>query len=106
MNSIPARSGVRLELPAEQEEVAGAADTAAAELTGSPAALAAALERLTEARERPETDLREWERSAAVMDILPPAEPGVSTGPFRTHPPTEERVEYLNSLTESAETSR
>jgi hypothetical protein len=38
-----------------------AAGAAAAELTGSPAALASALERLTEARDRPETDLREWE---------------------------------------------
>ena len=83
-----------------------AADAAAAELTGSPAALAAALERFTEARERPEADLRERERSVAVMDILLPAKPDVSTGPFCTHPPTAERVEYLNSLTESAETSQ
>lgn len=34
-------------------------DVAAAELTGSPAALASALEWLTEARDRPETDIRE-----------------------------------------------
>ena len=83
-----------------------AADAAVAELTGSPAALAAALERLTEARRRPKADLREWERSVAVMDILPPEEPDVSTGPFRTHPPTAERVEHLSSLTEPVEVSR
>ena len=83
-----------------------AADAAAAELMGSPAALAAALERLTEARRRPKADLREWERSVAVMDILPPEEPDVSTGPFRTHPPTAERVEHLSSLTEPVEVSR
>ena len=40
------------------------------------------------------------------MDILPPEEPDVSTGPFRTHPPTAERIEYLSSLTESVETPR
>lgn len=40
-----------------------AADVAAAELTRSPAALAGTLKRLTEARDRPETDLREWKRS-------------------------------------------
>lgn len=79
------------------------ADIAAAELTGSPAALASALARLDDARNVPETDLREWERSAAVMDILPPAESDVSTGPFRTHPPTEKRIEYLEELTVSAE---
>lgn len=83
-----------------------AADVAAAELTGSPAALAGALERLTEARDRPETDFREWEHSVAAMGILPPPEPGVSTGPFRTHPPVETRVEHLRSMTESAETER
>ncbi len=83
-----------------------AADVAAAELTGAPAALASALERLSETRGRPETDLREWERSVAVMDILPPSEPDLSTGPFRTHPPVERRVEYLGSMTEAAETRR
>jgi len=43
----------------------------------------ATLKRPNNARERPEADLRE--RSAAVVDFLPPAEPGVSTGPFRIH---------------------
>jgi len=40
-----------------------AADVAAAELTGSPAALASAIGTLTDARDRPDTDLREWEQS-------------------------------------------
>ena len=40
------------------------------------------------------------------MDILPPPEPGVSTGPSRIHPPVETRVEHLKSTTESAETER
>lgn len=81
-----------------------AADVAAAELTGSPAALAGALERLSAARERPETDLREWEGAVAAMDILPPTEDDVSTGPFRTHPPTADRIRYLRDLTAEMET--
>lgn len=82
-----------------------AADAAAAELTGSPAALASALERLTDARERPDVDLREWEGAVAAMDVLPPPEPDVSTGPFRTHPPTADRIRYLRALTVEAETT-
>ena len=35
------------------------------------------------------------------MDI-PPPEPGVATGSFRTHSPVEIRVEHLGSMTESA----
>ena len=35
------------------------------------------------ARECPEADLQE--RSAAVIGVLPPAEPGASTGSFRIH---------------------
>ena len=82
------------------------ADVAAAELTGSPAALASAIEALSDARGRPETDLRDWEESVAVMDILPPAEPDVSTGPYRTHPSAEDRVEYLRETIFSAEAER
>lgn len=80
------------------------ADAAAAELTGSPAALAAALRRLDEARGPPETDLRDWERSVAVLDILPSDGPDISTGPFRTHPPTDERIAVLRDTTVAAET--
>ncbi|PSQ37014.1 hypothetical protein BRD05_01465 [Halobacteriales archaeon QS_9_70_65] len=40
------------------------------------------------------------------MGLLPPPEPGVSTGPSRIHPPVETRVEHLKSTTESAETER
>ena len=79
------------------------ADAAAAELTGDPAALASALRRLDAARERPSTDLREWEGAVAVLDVLPPAEPGLAAGPFRTHPSTEARIERLRRLVGSAE---
>ena len=81
------------------------ADAGAAELTGDPAALASALRRLDDARARPDTDLREWEQSVAVMDILPPTESDVTTGPFRTHPDTDERIEYLRERVESLETA-
>ncbi|WP_197424831.1 M48 family metallopeptidase [Natronomonas sp. CBA1123] len=81
------------------------ADAGAAELTGDPAALASALRRLGDARTRPETDLREWEHSVAVMDILPPAASDITTGPFRTHPATEDRIEHLRNRTESLETA-
>lgn len=79
------------------------ADAAAAELTGSPAALASALRKLDAERDAPETDLREWERSVAVADILPPTDADASTGPFRTHPSTEARLEHLEKLTRAAE---
>ncbi|MFQ3318347.1 MAG: hypothetical protein ACI8UR_000856 [Natronomonas sp.] len=65
----------------------------------SPAALASALA-------RPQTDLRDWDRSVAVMDILPPAEPEVVDGAVPPpYPPTAERVEYLRNLVETAETA-
>jgi heat shock protein HtpX len=78
------------------------ADAGAAALTGSPAALASALRRLDEERRAPETDLREWERSAAALDILPPSV-GEATGPFDTHPSTEARIERLRRLAAAAE---
>ena len=74
------------------------ADVGAVALTGSPAALASALETLDEGRRRPETDLRDWEASVAAIDILPPAGGEVDTGPFRTHPSTEKRIERLKSM--------
>lgn len=81
-----------------------AADAGAAALTGSPAALASALERLDDERGRPGTDLRDWERSAAALDILPPAEREAGTGPFRTHPSTDARIDRLRQLAERAAT--
>ncbi len=71
------------------------ADAGAAALTGSPAALASALETLAERRAKPTTDLREWEQSVATMDILPPADPSLDAGPFRTHPSTGDRITAL-----------
>jgi heat shock protein HtpX len=79
------------------------ADTAATTLTGSPSALASALQRLDEERRTPETDLREWEDSVTAIDILPPSEREGATGPFRTHPSTDARIERLQRMAADAE---
>jgi len=79
------------------------ADAGAVALTGSPAALAAALTKLSEQRETPTTDLRQWEQSAGALDILPPADRHQATGPFRTHPSTDARIERLRQQVVDAE---
>lgn len=79
------------------------ADAGATALTGSPAALASALGKLSEKRERPTTDLREWEQSVGALDILPPSDREHATGPFRTHPSTEKRIERLRQQVAEAE---
>jgi len=79
------------------------ADAGAVALTGSPAALAAALSKLTEQRETPTTDLRQWEQSAGALDILPPADQYQATGPFRTHPSTDARIKRLRQQVVDAE---
>ncbi|MWV38363.1 M48 family metalloprotease [Natrialba sp. INN-245] len=75
-----------------------AADRAAAELTGSPGALASALETLHDARGRPDEDLRDFRRSAGALDILPPDEKRRASDLFRTHPTTERRIAALRSM--------
>lgn len=79
------------------------ADRAGARLSGNPAALASALETLSDDRSRPAEDKRTWVQSAGVLDILPP-ETDQSPSPwFRTHPPTEKRIEQLQELAIEAE---
>lgn len=70
-----------------------AADSAAIELTGEPAALASALAAMDETRSTPDTDLREWEQSLSALDILPPDATADITGRFPTHPPTATRID-------------
>ena len=79
------------------------ADAGAVALTGSPAALAGALTKLSEQRETPTTDLRQWEQSTGALDILPPADQKQATGPFRTHPSTDARIERLRQQVVDAE---
>ncbi len=75
-----------------------AADRGAAELTGEPSTLASALETLHDVRSRPTRDARDFKRSAGVLDILPAADQQRFGGLFRTHPETETRVRYLESM--------
>lgn len=81
------------------------ADAGAVALTGSPTALASALERLDSERAKPTTDLRDWEASITALDILPPADRERATGPFRTHPSTEARIARLRQQVVTAERS-
>lgn len=81
-----------------------AADRGAARLTGSPAALASALERLDDSRTKPGRDLRRWHDSAGALDILPSDEMRLRyDGALRTHPPTENRIERLRELARETE---
>lgn len=75
-----------------------AADRGAARLTGDPGALASALRELDGGRGTPSEDKRVWAKSASVLDILPTEDEGGPVGLFRTHPPTERRIDYLQDL--------
>ena len=77
-----------------------AADRAAAAVTGDPAALAAAIERLDSATERPSTDLRERTRTVDALAVHPTLDPERDGGGglFATHPATERRLERLRRL--------
>jgi|AntRauTorcE11898_2_1112593.scaffolds.fasta_scaffold00040_38 heat shock protein HtpX len=80
-----------------------AADAGGVALTGSPAALASALATLSEQRQTPTADPREWEQSVGALDILPPSDREHATGPFRTHPSTQKRIERLQQQVAAAE---
>ncbi len=78
-----------------------AADSAAARVTGDPAALASALSRLDgDAKTPPSADLREHSRSLDALSILPALDPSVErrSGLRASHPPTARRVERLEGL--------
>lgn len=71
------------------------ADRVGAEISGRPASLASALQKLeAEARRRP----MELNPSAAHLAIVNPLRAGGFSGLFRTHPPTEERVRRLEEM--------
>ncbi|MFD1600324.1 M48 family metalloprotease [Halobellus rarus] len=105
-----------------------AADQAAAEITGSPAALASALKRLDQdISETPNRDLREASgiSSLSILPLEPEELEKVMLGPegntepsywwlrkrlhrferwlFRTHPPTDDRIEQLAAYERSQE---
>ncbi|RQG91469.1 peptidase M48 [Natrarchaeobius halalkaliphilus] len=84
-----------------------AADDGAAAITGDPAALASALERLDDDLERrPTTDLRERDTASAFAIVPSPWDEHrffdrtrwfVARKLFGTHPPTETRIERLRA---------
>jgi heat shock protein HtpX len=77
-----------------------AADSTAATVTGSPAALASALRTLDERiDEMPSEDLREAS-DLSSLSILPLDPEAV----FETHPPTDRRIDVLTSLSEECGT--
>jgi heat shock protein HtpX len=72
-----------------------AADRGAAAVTGDPAALAAALERL-EGDPRPERDARLAFAAANVVPLYDPS--GLLARTMRTHPDTGDRVRRLRAM--------
>lgn len=85
------------------------ADRAAARLTGDPAALATAIERLTDDPVRPEADARVHDSQLRPLCIVPfdtgepaPTEAGLVVD-APTHPPVTRRVENLRSVTADIE---
>lgn len=73
-----------------------AADEGGAELSGKPRALASALRKLEAGVER--TELRGGNPATAHMFIVHPFGGGGVTGLFRSHPPTEKRIERLQGM--------
>jgi len=81
-----------------------AADRGAAVITGRPSALASALLRISGEMDRvPEEDLRDTAEMNAFFVI--PITKGFVGNLFRTHPPTERRVERLRALERELETA-
>jgi len=81
-----------------------AADRGAAVITGRPSALASALVRISGEMDRvPEEDLRDTAEMNAFFVI--PITKGFVGNLFRTHPPTERRVERLRALERELETA-
>jgi len=73
------------------------ADRGAAQITGSPGALASALLTISGKMDRmPEQDLRDQEEMNAFFII--PISKGLISKLFSTHPPTEKRVERLQQM--------
>ncbi|MUV51544.1 M48 family metalloprotease, partial [Haloarcula sp. CBA1122] len=86
-----------------------AADRSAAQLTGDPAALVEALETLEGNDERPGTDKRTAYAGVRGLCFLPHGfDTAASSDSLsidtRSHPPTAERIERLQSIARSLET--
>jgi len=81
-----------------------AADRGGAAITGQPSALASALAKISNRMDRvPDEDLREQTDMNALFVI--PIESGLIARLFRTHPPTEKRIDRLRDLERELETA-
>ncbi|MFW6436162.1 MAG: zinc metalloprotease HtpX [Halococcoides sp.] len=81
-----------------------AADRGGAAITGEPSALASALVTISDRMERvPQADLREQTEMNALFIV--PIDASLIGRLFRTHPPTEKRVERLQTLERELETA-
>jgi heat shock protein HtpX len=74
------------------------ADASAARITGDPGGLASALRALESAAKRVPMDVNPAAAQLAIVNPLAGARGQAFLGLFRTHPPTEERIERLQSL--------
>jgi heat shock protein HtpX len=74
------------------------ADRTAAEIAGSPDGLASALQRLEAGARRIPMEVNPAAAQLAIVNPLAGSRAQAFAGLFRTHPPTEERVERLRQL--------
>ncbi|AWB27379.1 zinc metalloprotease HtpX [Halococcoides cellulosivorans] len=80
-----------------------AADRGGAAITGQPSALASALAKISNRMDRvPNEDLREQSEMNALFVI--PIDTSIVGKLFRTHPPTEKRIDRLRDLERELET--
>ncbi|MFW6436441.1 MAG: zinc metalloprotease HtpX [Halococcoides sp.] len=81
-----------------------AADRGGAAITGQPSALASALAKISNRMDRvPKEDLREQSEMNALFVI--PIDTSIVGKLFRTHPPTEKRIDRLRDLERELETA-
>ena len=77
------------------------ADRGGAEISGDPAALASALDKIHRYAQRIPMEVAERHPETAQMMIMNPLSAGGLRGLFSTHPSTEERVEKLLAMAEA-----
>ena len=78
------------------------ADRGGAEISGAPAALASALDKIHRYAQRIPMEVAERHPETAQMMIMNPLSAGGLRGLFSTHPSTEERVEKLLAMARGA----
>ena len=93
-----AASGIQMAISRARE---CEADRGGAEISGDPAALASALEKIHRIAQGLPMDVAERHPEMAQMMIMNPLSAGGLRGLFSTHPPTEERVAALMAMAQA-----